>query len=63
MTPNLLLAAGVARGAIGKPRRLLKQNAKLYNIVIYLVKCGLPGDDEEVVQRIMDSPHQNNLRG
>ena len=31
----------------------------IYNITIYWVKCGLPGDDEEVVQQIMDACRQN----
>ena len=31
----------------------------IYNIVIYWVKCGLPGDDEEVVQDIMEACREN----
>ena len=31
----------------------------IYNIVIYWVKCGLPGDDEEVVQDIMEACRAN----
>lgn len=31
----------------------------IYNIVIYWVKCGLPGSDEEVVGRIMEACREN----
>jgi len=33
----------------------------IYNIVIYWVKCGLPGSDDEVVARIMDACRENAL--
>ncbi len=33
----------------------------IYNITIYWVKCGLPGTDEEVVERIMDACQQNAI--
>lgn len=31
----------------------------IYNIVIYWVKCGLPGEDEDVVQHIMKACRDN----
>lgn len=31
----------------------------IYNIVIYWVKCGLPGNDDEVVERIMEACREN----
>ena len=31
----------------------------IYNIMIYWVKCGLPGTDEEVVARIMEACREN----
>lgn len=31
----------------------------IYNIVMYWVKCGLPGTDEEVVQLIMEACREN----
>jgi AcrR family transcriptional regulator len=31
----------------------------IYNIIIYWVKCGLPGNDEEVVSRIMQACREN----
>ncbi|MBQ7993332.1 MAG: TetR/AcrR family transcriptional regulator [Solobacterium sp.] len=31
----------------------------IYNMVIYWVKCGLPGTDEETVQRIMQACREN----
>lgn len=31
----------------------------IYNMTIYWVKCGLPGDDEEVVKRMIDACQKN----
>ena len=31
----------------------------IYNIVMYWVKCGMPGTDEEVVERIMQACREN----
>ena len=31
----------------------------IYNIVIYWVKCGMPGSDDEVTERIMEACRDN----
>jgi AcrR family transcriptional regulator len=45
----------------GMDFRTVIPHGYIYNVIIYWVKCGLPGTDDEVVERFMEACRENAI--